>query len=131
MFVFVPHKVQCCCQTEKITAVDSCTPVTSRFFLQCSFCLAFVVEVAAILSKLQVILHHPDSNPHQCVNAKLSDWHEETAWLWTGNATGEDAGAAQRDNMNKCNCIRCLQESAGRVAEICPSHAHNSAGAGE
>lgn len=31
--------------------------------------------------------------------------------------------------MNKCNCIRCLQESAGRVAEICPSHAHNSAGA--
>lgn len=96
MFVFVPHKVQCCCQTEKITAVDSCTPVTSRFFLQCSFCLAFVVEVAAILSKLQVILHHPDSNPHQCVNAKLSDWHEETAWLWTGNATGEDAGAAQR-----------------------------------
>lgn len=33
--------------------------------------------------------------------------------------------------MNKCNCIRCLQESAGRVAEICPSHAHNSAGAGE
>ena len=55
-----------------------------------------MVEVAAILSKLQVILDHPDSNLHQCVNAKLSDWHEETAWLWTGNTTGEDAGAAQR-----------------------------------
>lgn len=97
MFVFVPHIVQCCCQTEKITTVDSCTPVISLFFLQCSFsfCLAFVVEVAAIISKLEVILDEDLSLDGQCVSAKLSDWHEETAWLWAGNTSGKDAEAVQ------------------------------------
>lgn len=45
---------------------------------------------------MEVILNEDLSLAGQCVSAKLSDWHEETAWLWAGNTTRKDAEAVQK-----------------------------------